>query len=66
MDKKKERDTTKAVCDDCGCHVTKGSLSIHKRQLYCQVYDMETKPDFEEWLTNQEYDQMLYEYNYLL
>ena len=27
---------------------------------------METKPDFEEWLVNQDYDMMLYEYIDLL
>ena len=50
------------MCDNCGCDVNKGTLSIHKRRFYCQVYNMETKPDFEEWLINQDYDNILYEY----
>ena len=54
------------VCDNCGCHVNKGSISIHKIRFYCQVYNMETKPNFEEWLINQDYDKMLYEYKDLL
>ena len=66
LDKKKERDAIKTVCDNCGCDVNKGTLSIHKRRFYCQVYNMETKPDFEEWLINQDYDKILYEYNDLL
>ena len=66
LDKKKERDAIKTVCDNCGCDVNKGTLSIHKRRFYCQVYNMETKPDFEEWLINQDYDKMLYEYKDLL
>ena len=44
----------------------KGSLSIHKIRFYCQVYNMETKPYFEEWMINQDYDNMLYEYKYSL
>ena len=66
LDKEKERDGIKTVCDDCGCDVNKGTLSIHKRRLYCQVYNMGTKPYFEEWLIHQDYDKMLYEYKYLL
>ena len=54
------------MCDNCGCHVNKGSISIHKRRFYCQVYNMETKPGFEEWLMNQDYDKMLWEYKELL
>ena len=63
LDKKKERDDIKTVCDNCGCDVNKGTLSIHKRRFYChcQVYNMETKPDFEEWLTNQDYDKTSFE-----
>ena len=38
LDNKKERDAIKTVCDNCGCHVNKGSISIHKRRLYCQFY----------------------------
>ena len=56
----------KVVCDNCGCHISKGSRSIHKRRFYCQTYYMETKPAFEEWLINQDYDKMLYEYKDLL
>ena len=42
---KKERDAIKTVCDNCGCNDNKGTISIHQRILYCQVYNMETKPD---------------------
>ena len=66
LNKKKERDAIEVVCDNCGCHVNKGSISIHKRRFYCQVYNMETKPGFEEWLMNQDYDKMLWEYKELL
>ena len=66
LDKKKEKDAVKTECDNCGCTVSKGTLSIHKRRFYCQVYNMETKPYFEEWLINQDYDKMLYEYKELL
>ena len=65
-DKKKEKDAVKTECGNCGCTVSKGTLSIHKRRFYCQVYNMEPKPDFEEWLINQGYDNMLHEYEDLL
>ena len=58
---KRELDAIKTVCDNCGCQVSKGTLSIHKRRFYCQVYNMETKPYVEDWLINQYYDKMLYE-----
>ena len=66
LDKAKAYKTIEVVCDNCGCHVNKGSISIHKRRFYCQVYNMETKPDFEEWLINQDYNKMLHEYKDLL
>ena len=37
-----------------------------KEGFHCQVYNMETKPDFEEWLIHQDYDNMLYGYKDLL
>ena len=54
------------LCDNCGCDVNKGTLSINKKRFDCQVYNMETKPYVEEWLIHQDYDKMLYEYNDLL
>ena len=58
----KEYKAIEVMCDNCGCHVNKGSISIHKRRFYCQIYNMETKPNFEELLIHQDYDRMLYEY----
>ena len=54
------------LCDNCGCQVSKGTLSIHGIRFYCQVYNMETEPYFKDRLINQGYDNMLYEYEYVL
>ena len=62
----KKHKTIEVVCGNCGCHVNKDSISIHKNICYCQVYNMETKPDFEEWLINHDYNTLVYEYTCLL
>ena len=66
LDKKKERDAINIVCDNCGCTRNKGSMSLHKRRYYCLTYNLETKPEFEDWLMEQDYDTLLWEYKELL
>ena len=66
MDKKHKQDAIKTVCDNCGCELNKGKLSIHNIRYACQVHNLETKPDFEDWLRHHEYHTLLWEYKELL
>ena len=54
------------MCENCGCVRNKGSMSIHKRRYYCLTYNLDNKPDFEDWLMEQDYDTLLWEYKELL
>jgi len=54
------------TCDNCGCVRNKGSISIHKRRYYCLTYNLKDKPDFEDWLMEQDYDTLLWEYKEIL
>ena len=54
------------TCDHCGQRTTKNCKSIHKRRFWCQTFGMNPRPDFEEWLMEQDYDKLLWEYKKLL
>ena len=49
-------------CDHCGDRTTRICKSIHKRRFWCQTSGMNPRPDFEEWLIEQDYDKLLWEY----
>ena len=53
-------------CDKCGDRTTKNCKSIHKRRFWCQTYGMNPRPNFEEWLKEQDYDTLLWEYKKML
>ena len=50
------------TCNNCGEQVTKNTLSIHKRRYWCKTSHLLERPNFEEWLTEQDYDTLLWEY----
>ena len=54
------------TCDNCGSVRNKGSISIHKRRYYCLTYNLQDKPDFEDWLMEEDYDTLFGEYKELL
>ena len=64
--KRLDWNVTMTTCKNCGDCVQKNTLSIHRRRFWCQTHNMIPKPDFEEWLQNQEYDKLLWEYKKLL
>jgi hypothetical protein len=69
LDKKAEYITTwncEIKCDHCGQRTTKNCKSIHKRKFWCQTSKMNPRPRFEEWLAEQDYDKLLWEYKQLL
>ena len=66
LDKKQKQDAIKTVCDNCGCELNNGQLSIHKRIYYCQVHNVEIEPDFEDWLMHHDYHTLLWECKGLL
>ena len=53
-------------CDKRGERTTKNCKSIHKRRYWCQIYGMNPRPNFEEWLKEQGYDTLLWEYKKVL
>ena len=53
-------------CDHCGDRTTKSCKSIHKKKFWCQTSQMNPRPSFEEWLAEQDYDKLLWEYKQLL
>ena len=53
-------------CGHCGDRTTKNCKSIHKRRFGCQTFGMNPRPDFEEWLKEQDYDKLLWEYKKVL
>ena len=53
-------------CDHCGDRTTKSCKSIHKKKFWCQTSKMNPRPSFEEWLAEQDYDKLLWEYKQLL
>ena len=60
--KRTEYNSQEVICDNCGCAQHKGSLSVHKRRYGCQTHHLKNKPDFEDWLMEQDYDKLLWEY----
>ena len=52
-------------CDHCGERTTKNCKSIHKRMFWCQTSQMNPRPNFEEWLVEQDYDKLIWEYKQL-
>ena len=54
------------ICDHCGDRTTKNCKSIHKRRFWCQTSQMNPRPTFEEWLVEQDYDKLLWEYKQVL
>jgi len=54
------------ICDRCGDRTTKNCKSIHKRRFWCQTSQMNPRPIFEEWLVEQDYDKLLWEYKQVL
>ena len=63
--KRQAWDTLTVVCDKCGNHVQKNVLSIHERRWWCQTNNLNPKPEFENWLTEQDYETLLWEYKSL-
>ena len=53
-------------CDHFGQRTTKNCKSIHERRFWCQTFGMNPRPDFEEWLKEQDYDKLLWEYKKVL
>ena len=53
-------------CDNCGERTTNNCKSIHKRRFWCQTSQMNPRPSFEEWLMEQDYDKLLWEYKQVL
>ena len=54
------------TCEMCGCQVQRNTLSIHKRRWWCLTSKLKPKPEFEDWLMEQDYDTLLWEYKKLL
>ena len=54
------------TCSNCGEEVTKNNLSLHKRRYWCKTHHLNERPDFEEWLMEQEYDKLVWEYKKIL
>ena len=54
------------ICEHCGDRTTKACNSIHKRRFWCQTSQMNPRPTFEEWLVEQDYDKLLWEYKQVL
>ena len=50
------------ICGNCGCVRNGKSIAIHKRRYYCQTSNVKEKPDFEEWLKQQNYAKLPWEY----
>ena len=53
-------------CDHCGERTTNNCKSIHKRRFWCQTAQMNPRPSLEEWLVEQDYDKLLWEYKQAL
>ena len=73
MDKKKEHQREyrpkwdcEIICEHCGDRTTKNCKSIHKIIFWCQTSQMNPRPIFEEWLVEQDYDKLLWEYKQVL
>ena len=54
------------ICEHCGYRTTKNCKSIHKRRFWCQTSQKNPRPTFEEWLVEQDYDKLLWEYKQVL
>ena len=54
------------ICEHCGDRTTKTCKSIHKKKFWCQTSQMNPRPGFEEWLSEQDHDKLLSEYKQLL
>ena len=54
------------TCNNCGEEVTKNTLSLHKRRYWCKTHHLKERPEFEEWLMEQDYDKLLWEYKKIL
>ena len=66
LDKAKTYKAEEIQCERCGEIRSRGSLSIHKRRYFCMTYNMEKKPEFEDWLMDQDYEKLVWEYKELL
>ena len=54
------------ICDHCGDRTTKNCKSINTRRFWCQTSHKNPRPTFEEWLVEQDYDKLLWEYKQVL
>ena len=54
------------MCAKCGEQVQRYSITTHKRRFQCQVFGMETRPTFKEWLLQQNEDELVSEYKLML
>ena len=50
------------TCSNCGEEVTNNTLSMHKRRYWCKTHHLNERPEFEEWLMEQDYDKHVWEY----
>ena len=66
IDRRQQRNGISITCNNCGETHTKNTISKHKRQYWCKTSHVSEKPNFEEWLTEQDYDTLLWEYKQLL
>ena len=49
------------TCSNCGEEVTKNTFALHKRRYWCKAHHLNERPEFEEWLVEQDYDKLLWE-----
>ena len=62
IDKRKQWNGMLVTCSNCGEEHTKNTLSLHKRRYWCKTHHLSERPKLEDWLMEQDYDTLLWEY----
>jgi len=50
------------ICDKCGGSAKRYNITTHKRRFQCQVFGVEPRPTFKEWLLQQNEETLVSEY----
>ena len=54
------------ICDKCGEGAKRYNITTHKRRFQCQVFGVEPRPTFKEWLLQQNEETLVSEYRKML
>ena len=50
------------ICDKCGEQAKRYNITTHKQRFQCKVFGLEPRPTFNEWLLEQDENELVSEY----